>query len=119
MSIILLNYLLLGVILLNLLVILGTRKFKKNNKIINANAEYRREGIKLLQDLWKKQIIMIAIGVTLFLLAILIEENDNKIAIKTFAVISNLYVLISALLATYNYNNFNRGIANLLSKIKG
>ncbi|WP_250454969.1 hypothetical protein [Clostridium tertium] len=84
MSIILLNYLLLGVVLLNLLVILGTRKFKKNNKIINANAEYRREGIKLLQDLWKKQIIMIAIGVTLFLLAILIKENDNKIAINTF-----------------------------------
>lgn len=46
MSITLLNYLLLGVVLLNLLVILGTRKFKKNNEIINANAEYRREGIK-------------------------------------------------------------------------
>ncbi|WP_291653643.1 hypothetical protein [Clostridium sp.] len=119
MSITLLKYLLLGVVLLNLLVILGTRKFKKNNEIVNTNSEYRREGIKLLKDLWKKQIIMIAIGVTLFLLAILIKENDNKIAINTFAVISNLYVLISALLATYNYNNFNRSIADLLSKIKG
>ncbi|MCR1949695.1 hypothetical protein NSA50_01320 [Clostridium sp. DSM 100503] len=119
MSIIVLKYLLLGVVLLNLLVILGSRKFKKNIEIVNATLEYRREFSKLLKDLWKNQIIMIAIGVTLFLLAILIRENDNKIAINTFAVISNLYVLISAFLATYNYNNFNRGIVNLLNKIKG
>ncbi|WP_411167987.1 hypothetical protein ACH36K_12690 [Clostridium sp. MB05] len=119
MSITLIKYLILGVVLLNLLVILGTRKFNKNTKIVNVNVEYRREGIKLLKSLWKKQIMMIAIGVTLFLLAILIKENDNKIAINTFAVIGNLYVLISALLATYNYNNFNRSIANLLNKIKG
>lgn len=119
MSITLLKYLLLGVVLLNLLVILGTRKFKKNNVIVNANFEYRREGIKLIKKLWKNQIIIIAIGVTFFLLAILIKENNNKIAINTFAVISNLYILISALLATYNYNNFNRSMYNLLNKIKG
>lgn len=119
MSITLIKYLLLGVVVLNLLVIFVTRKFKNDTKIVNANVEYRREGIKLLKSLWKNQIIMIAIGVTLFLLAILIKESDNKIAINTLAVISNLYVLISALLCIHNYNNFNKSIANLLNKIKG
>lgn len=58
------------------------------------------------------------LGVTLFLLAILIKENDNKIAINTFSLINYLYVLISVVLVTYNYNNFNREISNLLNKIK-
>jgi hypothetical protein len=118
MSIILHRYLLLGVILLNLLAILRSRKFANNAKIVKAIIEYRREGIKLIKDFWKKQIIMIAIGVTLFLLAILIKENDNKIAINTFSLINYLYVLISVVLVTYNYNNFNREISNLLNKIK-
>ena len=117
MSISLVKYLLLGVIVLNLLVIIGTNKFKRYEPLISAKVQYKREGINLLKSLWKKQIILIAIGVTLFISSILIKDNTNYVAIKTFEVMANIYILIAALLATYNYNNFNRNIANILNKI--
>jgi len=117
MSISLVKYLLLGVIVLNLLVVIGTNKFKSYKPLINAKVEYRRESMKLLKSLWKKQIILIAIGVSLFISAILIKDNTNYVAIRTFEVIANIYILIAALLSTYNYNNFNRNIANILNEI--
>ncbi len=111
------KYLILGAIVLNLIVIFGTRKFKVYNPIINADAHYKIEGIKLLKNIWKRQIIIVAIGITLFFLSILIKDNSSTLAIKTFIFISNLYVFISVILGTYNYNSFNRKIVNLLEKI--
>lgn len=117
MNLSIIKYLILGAILLNLIVIFATRKFKVYNPIINAEANYKIEGIKLLKNLWKRQIIIIAIGITLFFLYILIKDNGSILAIKTFIFISNLYVFISVILGTYNYNSFNRKIVNLLDKI--
>ena len=117
MNLLMIKYLILGSIVLNLIVIIATRKFKVYNPIINASAHYKIEGIKLLKKLWKWQIIIVAIGITLFFLSILIKDNSSTLAIKTFILISNLYVFISVILGTYNYNSFNRNIVNLLNKI--
>lgn len=117
MNLSIIKYLIIGAIVLNLIVIFSTRKFKMYNPIINAGTDYKREGIKLLKNLWKKQIIIIAIGITLFFLSILINDNSNYLAIKTFMFLSNIYVFISVILGTYNYNSFNRKIVNLVENI--
>lgn len=102
-------------VLLNFIFIFVTRKFKCYEPIIELGEKYRRECIGLLNKLWKKQIIIIALGITLCFLALFIDV-DNRVALNTFLFLSSVYNLSGIILGIYNYNSFNKSISILLNK---
>ena len=101
--------------LLNFIFIFLTRKYKYHKSIIDLGKIYRREYITSLNKLWKKQIFIVSICITLCFLAIFIDAN-NKIVLNTFLSLTILYSFIGIILGIYNYNCFNKLISNLLSK---
>ena len=102
-------------VILNLIFILLTRKFKNYKPIIALGDKYKKECIKALNKLWKNQIIIVAIGITLSFLYAFVDI-DNKIVLNTFIILCNIYSFISIVLGIYNYNSFNKSINNLLDK---
>ena len=102
-------------VLLNFIFISVTRKFKHYELIIKTGEKYKRECILLLNKLWKKQIIIIALGITLCFLSIFVDKN-NSIVLNTFLVLSSIYIFIAIILGVYNYNSFNKSISGLLNK---
>ncbi|WP_066893013.1 hypothetical protein [Clostridium nigeriense] len=117
MSLVIIKLLILGSIILNLIIILGTRKFKEDKNNINSSIIYKRELFILLRKLWIKEIILVSIGVTLLFISIFIKESINEIAVNTLKILCNFYIFISVLLGSYNYNKFNRDVANLINNI--
>lgn len=109
-------WLIVGTVLLNFIVIFRTRKFKYYEAIKNHGEKYKRECIGLLNKLWEKQIIIIALGITVSFLSIFIDVN-NKIVLNTFLFLGSLYIFIASILGIYNYNSFNKNINSLLNRI--
>lgn len=107
--------LIIATVLLNFIFIFVTRKFKYYEPIIELGEKYKRECIGLLNKLWKKQIIIIALGITLCFLSIFIDV-ENRIVLNTFLFLSSVYSFIGIILGIYNYNSFNKSISILLNK---
>ena len=113
MNLILMTLLIIGSIILNIILLLMTKKFK-DYKFIGRENKCNKKHIGLLYEFWKKQIIIISFGITLSFISIFIDIN-NKVVLNTFIILSGLYSFIAIVLGIYNYNNFNKGINKLLN----
>lgn len=102
-------------VLLNFTFIFGTKKYRYYNPIMILGDKYKKECIKALNKLWKNEITIVALGVTLCFLYVLIEFN-SKIVINTFIILCNIYSFIAIALGIYNYNSFKKSINVLLNK---
>lgn len=96
-------------VLLNVILIVLSNKYKDSNINIKSKNISKSELITSLNKLLKKEIFIIAI--TLGFLVFFIE-NSNKIVSNVFFTLSILYSFICSILGIYNYNCFN----NLLNK---
>lgn len=101
--------------LLNFIFIFLTRKYKNHKSIIGLGNISRIEYITSLNKLWKKQIFIVSIGITLCFLTIFIDVN-NKIVSDTFLALTILYGFVGIISGIYNYKGFNNRISNLLNK---
>ena len=98
-------------VILNVILIILSNKYKNSNVNIKSKNISKSELITSLNKLLKKEIFIIAIGITLGFLVFFIE-NSNKIVSNVFFTLSILYSFICSILGIYNYNCFN----NLLNK---
>ncbi|MCF0148670.1 MAG: hypothetical protein HUJ77_09775 [Clostridium sp.] len=106
----------IAAMVVNFMFILSTRKYKCYKPVKELGHKAKIECITLLNGFWKKEILIVAIGITLCFLSIFIDVN-NKIILGTFISLSVLYSFISLISGIYNYKSFNKGISNLLNKI--
>lgn len=106
----------IATIVVNFIFIFSTRKYKCYKPVIELGHKAKIECITLLNGFWKKEILIVAIGITLCFLSIFIDTN-NKIILGTFLCLSILYSFIAIISGIYNYKSFNRSISNLLNKI--
>lgn len=115
MRLIISTILIVATTLLNLIFILLTKKYKDFKLITELGHKAKGECISLLSRLWKKQIILVALGITLCFLSIFIDV-DNRIVLYTFEILGALYSLIGISSGIFNYTKFNKNIGILLNK---
>lgn len=98
-------------IALNFIFIILSSKYKDSKIKINTQNISKSELITSLNKFLKKEIFIVAIGITIGFLVIFVD-NSNRIVSNVFFTLSILYSLICSILGIYNYICFN----NLLNK---
>ncbi|GAB6170387.1 hypothetical protein JCM1393_28470 [Clostridium carnis] len=116
MSINIIKLLLIGTFILTIMVIIGTIKIKNSPSLLNASKEDKIKGITLIKNLWKNQIIMAAISITLLVILFIVEDNLKEFVKTSITIISEIFVVIAALMTVKNYNKFKVSFSKLFTK---
>ena len=114
MSLLISVFLVISTVLLNFLLLIS-KKLRDYRLVIDLNDLHKSKYFILLNKLWKKEIAIVSLGITLCFLSIFIESS-NKTVLNTFFILSSLYSFIGIGLGIYNHNSFNKEIYYLLNK---
>lgn len=117
MNILAMTYLLIAAFILIISVLIGTYKIKSKEWVKKATKEQKQRGLTLLMNLWKKQMIMAGITLTLIVSTIILRDYDGTLVASILGLLSAASVFISAILTVYNYNKFKSQFRDFLIEV--
>lgn len=117
MNILLMTYLLTASFILIISVLIGTYKIKNKEWAKKATKDQKQIGINLLMDLWKKQMIMAGITITLIVSTIILRDYDGTLAASILGLLSSITVFLTAIFTVYNYNKFKSKFREFLMEV--